>query len=153
LLGVARQRFVFFEQLRSIAARAIVDAVAHFGPSVLRALAILTAPAATATGLLTIVDQAVAVLNKGGVQIPFCPRAHCRIRTAGRSAASPNQSTIAWDRSILGVKKRRIRLKSWQMRSPLDGGISAVERSRQALFERNNQTTVSAGQIDAAIDR
>ncbi len=65
LLRVARKRFVFFEQLRGIAARAIVDAVAHFGPSVLLTLAILAAPAATATGLLTIVDQADAVLNKG----------------------------------------------------------------------------------------
>jgi len=102
LLRIARQRLVFFEQLRSIATRPIVDAIAEFGASVLRALAILATPAATATGLLTIVDQADAVLNKGGVQIPFCPNSCCRIRTAGRSAASPNQSIIAEARRMWG---------------------------------------------------
>jgi hypothetical protein len=102
LLRVARQRLVFFEQLRGIATRAIVDAIAQFRASVLRALAILAAPAATATGLLTIVDQADAVLNKGGVQIPFCPISRCRIRTAGRSAASPNLSVIAEERRMWG---------------------------------------------------
>jgi hypothetical protein len=64
LLRVTRKCFIFFEQLRRVSTRTIVDAVAHFGPSVLLTLAILAAPAATATGLLTIVDQADAVLNK-----------------------------------------------------------------------------------------
>jgi hypothetical protein len=62
----------------------------------------LATPAATATGLLAIIDQADAVLNKGGVQIPFCPILRCRIRTAGRSAASPSLSIIARDRRMWG---------------------------------------------------
>jgi hypothetical protein len=62
LLCVARQRLVFFEQLGRVAARTIVDAVARVArPSVTLSAAVLalTAPAATATGLLTIVDQVV----------------------------------------------------------------------------------------------
>jgi hypothetical protein len=102
LLRIARERLVLFEQLWGIATRAVVDAIAEFGSSVLRALAILATPAATATGLLAIIDQADAVLNKGGVQIPFCPISRCRIRTAGRSAASPSLSIIARDRRMWG---------------------------------------------------
>jgi hypothetical protein len=102
LLRIARERLVLFEQLWGIATRAVIDAIAEFGSSVLRALAILATPAATATGLLAIIDQADAVLNKGGVQIPFCPISRCRIRTAGRSAASPSLSIIARDRRMWG---------------------------------------------------
>ena len=102
LLRIARERLVLFEQLWGIATRAVIDAIAEFGSSVLRALAILATPAATATGLLAIIDQADAVLNKGGVQIPFCPILRCRIRTAGRSAASPSLSIIARDRRMWG---------------------------------------------------
>ena len=63
LLRVARERLVFLEQLRGIAACPVVDAIAHFGPPALRTLAILATPTATATGLLTIVDQEVVVLR------------------------------------------------------------------------------------------
>ncbi len=65
LLRVAREGFILFQQLGGIAARTIVDPVTGVtGPSVALAIAILTlaAPAATATGLLTIVDQVIVVL-------------------------------------------------------------------------------------------
>lgn len=55
-LGVARKRLVFFEQLRGIAARTIVDAIALFRTAPTIPLLALSTPAATATGL-TIIEQ------------------------------------------------------------------------------------------------
>ena len=56
----------------------------------------------------------------------------------------------------MGVRQQRIRLKSWRMRSPLATCISAVDRSRQALFRGlvfgNNKAAVPTCQIRATID-
>jgi len=88
LLRITRKRFVFLEQLRGIATRAVVDAVAHFGTATAAVLA-LAAPAATATGLLAIVDQVIRVLGRGKSKSLFAPRDCRRIRTAGRSTVLP----------------------------------------------------------------
>ena len=67
LLCVARQSLVFFKQLRRVAARAIIDPVAVIDAALTATLPTavrsLTAPAATATGLLTIVDQVDVILK------------------------------------------------------------------------------------------
>ena len=57
-LGIARQRLVFFQQLRCVAARTIIDAIAAFGPTPGIATTWRALPTATATAAgLTIVDQ------------------------------------------------------------------------------------------------
>jgi hypothetical protein len=56
-LGVTRERFILFEHLRRIATRAIIDAVALFWTAAAIPLLALSTPAATATRLLTIIEQ------------------------------------------------------------------------------------------------
>ncbi|MDB5714698.1 MAG: hypothetical protein JWO15_2095 [Sphingomonadales bacterium] len=81
LLRIARERLVFLKQLRRVTPRAIVDPVATFGPTTAATAAVTTGvilalatPTATATGLLTIIDQVEFVLSKGFFkQIPLCP--------------------------------------------------------------------------------
>jgi hypothetical protein len=78
LLGIARQRLVFFEQLRCVPARPVVDAIAIVlvaGTAAVPALGtlIVIAPAATATVLLTIVDQDKVVPNKEVKKFPHVP--------------------------------------------------------------------------------
>ena len=153
LLGITRKRFVFFEQLRGIAARAIVDAVAHFGPPSLLTRAILAAPAATAPGLLTIVNQADVVLNKGSVQIPFgppCVLSYPNRRTISR-LAEPKPHCLGPEHNG-GKKTAHSLYKSWKMRSFLDAGDSAADRTRQALFQLHDKTAIMTRQILAAID-
>jgi hypothetical protein len=93
LLRIARQRLVFLEQLRSVAARTVVDPVATFEPATTAAAVIaartvlaLTTPTATATGLLTIIDQVKAVLSKG-----FSNKSRC----APLALSYPNRRTIS----------------------------------------------------------
>jgi hypothetical protein len=99
LLRIARQRLVFLEQLRRVAARTVVDPVATFGPATTttaaaviaaRTVLALATTTATATGLLTIIDQVKLVLSKGFSNKSRCAPLSCRIRTAGRSVTSPN---------------------------------------------------------------
>ena len=55
LLGIARECVIFFEQLRCIAARAVINAIALFGTATpVVAGRTLVTPAATATGLTII---------------------------------------------------------------------------------------------------
>ena len=77
LLGIARKRFVFLEQLRSVPTRPVVDPVAIILIATSAAVAALwrtlIATAATATVLLTIVDQDVVVLSKRVTKFPLDP--------------------------------------------------------------------------------
>jgi hypothetical protein len=104
LLRVAGKRLILFEQLRCVSARPVVDAVATFGATTAAAAAIvatgailaLSTPTATATGLLTIIDQVEFVLSKGFFkQIPLCPLA----------PSYPNRRTISGFTKLLPRQK------------------------------------------------
>jgi len=85
-LGVARQILVFLQQLRRIAARAIVDAIATtlIGIASLRALS-ATAAATTVVVCLTIIHQGDTVLSKPSISPT--PDAYNSKRRAGISPA------------------------------------------------------------------
>ena len=94
LLRIARERLVFFEQLRRVTARATVDAVTHFGAATApapaaAAILALAAPTATAAGLLSIVDQAVVVL--ANLEFATVPR-QCPQSAAAPAAAGARRS-------------------------------------------------------------
>ena len=92
--SIARERLIFFEQLRGVSTRTIVDPGAVILASAATDVAVILAlatPAATATGLLTIVYQDCVVLSKRVFKIPLRPLLrNRRIRTAGRSLAVPD---------------------------------------------------------------
>ena len=96
LLRIARERLVLFEKLRRVAPRATVDAVAHFGAATAPAAAAaatailaLAAPATSAAGLLSIVDQAVVVL--ANLEFATVPR-QCPQSAAAPAAAGARRS-------------------------------------------------------------
>jgi hypothetical protein len=78
LLGIARQRLVFFKKLRRVPARTVIDPVAIVLVPVAARIAalrtlVIVAPAATAPVLLAIVDQDKVVPNKEVKKIPSVP--------------------------------------------------------------------------------
>jgi hypothetical protein len=143
--------------LRRVSARTVVDPVATFGPATTAAIIAarstlaLATPTATATGLLTIIDQVEFVLSKGFSNKSRCAPLSCRIRTAGRSVTSPNFCR-GKSRLLAGVRQGAFAFQR-KMRSYLRRSTSGILRSGQALFVRSNQAAVVPRKILAASDQ